>query len=360
MGISSIPNVWALLGARRGDNQQVLALARALGWPYETIEIQYNLLFACPNRLLGATHLTISHASPPLTEPWPDLVLAIGQRSVPVARWIRERSGRRTKLVQLGRPRAPLDWFDLIITTPQYELPTRPNILHNPLPLHHINQQRLQAALQHWKSRLASLPEPLVALFIGGPSGSYRLDQVTARRITATAAAEVRRCGGSLLVSTAPRTPQAVASALINALDVPCHIYRWDQQHADEENPYLGYLALADRFIVTGESVSMLAEACSTGKPVRVLPLPKRVGNRWLGRKSHGWLQPLMDHLAEHGILTPPRNVDAVHANLVQCGAAHWENGELLITNAPNERQLAWAVNRIYHLLQWQPPTQPV
>lgn len=346
------PNVWVLLGAHRGDNQQVLALAQALGWPYEAFGIQYNSLFSCPNRLLGATRLTVSRISHPLVAPWPDLVLAIGRRSVPVARWIRKRSGGLAKLVQLGRPRAPLDWFDLIITTPQYGLPDQPNILHNPLPLHSINQQKLKAAFRRWQGQFASLPKPLLALLIGGPSGSYRLDQMTVRRIAATAATEARRCGGSLLVSTAPRTPQAAVSTLINTIDVPCHIYRWDHRRTGEENPYLGYLALADRILVTGESVSMLAEACSTGKPVQVLPLPKRAGSRWLEKVFCGRLQPLVAHLTERGILTPPRNIEAIYANLVRCGAARWENGELLITNTSAERRLAWAVNRVCQLLQ--------
>jgi mitochondrial fission protein ELM1 len=34
------------------------------------------------------------------------------------------------------------------------------------------------------------------------------------------------------------------------------------------ENPYAGFLAWADRIIVTPDSVNMLSEACATGKPV--------------------------------------------------------------------------------------------
>ena len=44
----------------------------------------------------------------------------------------------------------------------------------------------------------------------------------------------------------------------------------WDESG---ENPYLGILALADRLIVTGESISMISEALVTGRPVHVLPL---------------------------------------------------------------------------------------
>jgi hypothetical protein len=36
-------------------------------------------------------------------------------------------------------------------------------------------------------------------------------------------------------------------------------------------NPHLGHLAWADAFVITADSISMLSEACSTGKPVYVV-----------------------------------------------------------------------------------------
>jgi hypothetical protein len=57
-------------------------------------------------------------------------------------------------------------------------------------------------------------------------------------------------------------------SALESAIDVPCVFYRWQQDDAD--NPYLGFLALANAIIATGDSMSMLAEACSAGRPVYI------------------------------------------------------------------------------------------
>src|SRR3546814_5078500 len=45
----------------------------------------------------------------------------------------------------------------------------------------------------------------------------------------------------------------------------------WD---GSGENPYFGILGLADHVIVTGDSVNMVSEAASTGKPVHVVHLP--------------------------------------------------------------------------------------
>jgi len=46
--------------------------------------------------------------------------------------------------------------------------------------------------------------------------------------------------------------------------------YFWN---GSSENPYIGLLAHADALVVTGDSVNMLSEAASTGKPVHVVGL---------------------------------------------------------------------------------------
>ena len=84
--------------------------------------------------------------------------------------------------------------------------------------------------------------------------------------------------GGSLLVSTSRRSADA-AETLISGLGVPARVYRWDDEG---DNPYFGYLALADAFVVTGDSVSMCSEACYVTRPVYIyapgeLCVPKHV-----------------------------------------------------------------------------------
>ena len=126
------PLIWVLLGRKAGDNTQVLALADALGLAYERKQISARRWELLPHLLLGATLAGIDKGqSSPLVEPWPDLVISAGRRNEPVARWIRQRSGGLTRLVHLGRPWAPLDCWDLIVTTPQYFLPHSDNIFIN-------------------------------------------------------------------------------------------------------------------------------------------------------------------------------------------------------------------------------------
>src|SRR5690606_26966867 len=90
-------------------------------------------------------------------------------------------------------------------------------------------------------------------------------------RVTAELAATI---GGSLLVTTSPRTSETAAAAMARAIEqsgTSHFLHRW---RPDATNPYLGFLALADRFVVTADSASMLAEAASTSRPTAVFLPP--------------------------------------------------------------------------------------
>ena len=338
IAMPTVPKVWVLLGNKAGGNGQLTSLADALEWPYETKQLRYNSLNRCPNLFLGASLLSVDRRqSSPLEAPWPDLVLAASRRSAPVARWIKKQSGGRARLVHLIHTQAPLHLFDVVITTPQYRLPLRPNILHNTAPLNRLAPDRLAAAVSHWQACLADLPRPYTALLVGGNSSVYELDPITATNLGHQASAHVRKVGGSLLVSTSPRTPASAVEAVFAALDCPTHRYRWRPN--DTDNPYLAYLALADSFIVTVDSASQVVEACLANKPVYVFSWPIRarspfrlegVVRRWLERHKyqHGQsmllqsdtLAQLYDYLVYWGFIRPTRDFAASLHLLTQKG----------------------------------------
>ncbi len=311
-----------LLGHKAGDNTQVNALADALGWPVERKRLFYRPWELWTNRLAGTSLAGIDRAaSSPLGPPWPELVITAGRRNEPVARWVRRQSPT-TRLVAIGRPWAPLEAFDLIVTTPQYFLPQRPNILHNRLPLHALSAERLAAAASRWEPRLRHLPRPWTALLVGGDSGPYVFNAPKAATLGRQANAMTAARGGSLLISGSARTPNAAMDALLQEISVPVFHYRW-QTSAAGDNPYVAFLALADRLVVTGESMSMLAEASATGKPLHIFD-PGDAGRWWRHRHSYRY-KPLSHHLAMR--LAPRRmrrDVGNIQRALVAAGRAVW------------------------------------
>lgn len=269
------PVVWVLMGQKAGDNSQVLALAEGAGWPFEVKRFVHQPYELATNLALGTTLAgVIKSKSSPLEAPWPDLVLSAGRRNEPIARWIRDRAaadGHRVRLVHVGRPWSGLDLFDLIVTTPQYRLPRRPNVLENRTPLHRVTRDRLDDEAARWEDRLAHLPKPHVAVVIGGSSGPYSFDHAAAARLAEQASALAARKGGSLLVTTSARTPLATVETFCQNVSVPTYFFRWSKDA--RENPYFAFLGLAEDIVVTGDSMSMLTEACAAGRPVHIFDL---------------------------------------------------------------------------------------
>merc|ERR1712147_532625 len=127
-----------------------------------------------------------------------------------------------------------MDRFDLIITSAETLVAPFPNVLNIGLPLMRVDPARLEQGRAAWQAALAPLPRPIVAFLIA-----------------------------------------ALAEGQAGA--VP----RFDWHAPEGENPYAGLLALADRFVVTGDSISMQVEVARLGKPLEILALPTG-GLGWL------------------------------------------------------------------------------
>ena len=129
--------------------------------------------------------------------------------------------------------------------------------------------ERLAAEAPRWESRFAHIPHPRVAVLLGGPNARYSLGSEEIGQLAEQLKALAAQ-GWGLLVTGSRRTGAANIEALRKALEgLPAFI-----SDGGGDNPYFGMLAHADAFIVTCDSVNMVTEACSTGKPVHVLMLP--------------------------------------------------------------------------------------
>lgn len=301
------PLVWVLQGLKRGDNAQARELAARLPAQASFKDLRYNWLYRLPNFLLGSGLASLRDGAGGLAPPWPDLVIGVGRRSVPVARWIRKKSGGRTRLVHIGRPRARLDIFDLVITTPQYGLPPAGNVVELVLPLTAASSLP-QGELEFWNKEFADLPRPIIAALIGGPAWPFLMPKTQVADILRSAEAMREAADGSLIIIGSPRTPKYVFED--NAGDgIRCRHFAWS---AGGNNPYKAALRLADRFVVTSDSVSMIAEALRTGKRVDVYRLPIRT----LPRLPLGTWPFSM--LVNWGVIATRRDVNSFVSRLIE------------------------------------------
>lgn len=268
------PRVWLLIGRRRGDNNQVLALGEALGVPFETRTVFYRWTARLRMKLFPRSigHLT-GESRRWLQPPWPDLVVGIGRRTVPVARWIQRQSGGKTRMVRLGHPRAPNHLFDLVVTTRQYPVPPGDNVVRLPLAMNRFRKSPAPTAEEaRW---LEALPRPHLLLSLGGTAPMWRLDVAALRGAAAELERRANAARGTLIVVGSPRTPPQAWTVVREA--APHAVF------AERQLRYPVLLADADEQFVTADSVSMISEAILSGKPVGLIAVePDARGRRRL------------------------------------------------------------------------------
>jgi hypothetical protein len=264
------PLAWLLMGTTTGDNNQLLALAEALGYPFEEKRISYNQLRRFSPLRTGLT--IVSRKSRKLIRPpWPDLVIGVGYGSVPIARYIRRQTGGRTKLVHIGNPRDRLGDFDLQITTPQYSRDAAPNLLELLFPIGNPAKKADPTTVEsEWLRRY---PRPRRLLAIGGPARHWRLDHSALSQ--AIRDIRSRNTFGSIIAATSARTTSETRRLLAGLLS-------GTNDAVVEEFPRFGVLLHeCDEIYVTADSVSMISEAILTGKPTGLIPI-KRSLRGWI------------------------------------------------------------------------------
>jgi mitochondrial fission protein ELM1 len=273
------PVVWGLLDDRPGHATQVLGIGDALPWPMMEKPLGFGWLSRLDNRILGASALGLSRAARVrLTPPWPDLLITCGRRCLPAARWIKRRADGRTRIVHIMRPASSAD-IDLLVLPHHDRRLTNEEVevVRVTGAPHRVNARRLAEAAEAFRDQFVHLAAPRIALLVGGPAHHVQYRRDWARELGLRAAALAESLGGSLMVTTSRRTGSQATADLAATLKIP-HVF-WKPGNPGP-NPYLGMLALADALVVTADSVSMVSEACATGKPVHVFGGDRLVGHK--------------------------------------------------------------------------------
>jgi len=330
------PKVWLLLDDRPGHATQVKGLAQHMDWHADPLSLKFNPLNRMPNPLLGCSLFSLRRCDvQKLRPPYPDIVVGMGRRIVPIARWIKKNSGGTTRIVLLGRKAAGnASHIDFMVSCVHFNQVPREGFFELVVPPTQVNAESLAAARKARPSPLAGLQQPRVVLLLGGPTAQHSFDETDAAQMVSQVAMAAAQLGGDLAVVTSRRTPSATVDAIHRlAPNTLVHVWKKDEK----DNPYLSFLAHADLLVVTGESESMISEAAATGLPLTIYPLrekPQGLKNRVTGAlRSRAGLQGMLAALCRYiflaGWLVPPRDLRRMHLAMENTGMASLFNGAL-------------------------------
>lgn len=254
--------VWIISDGKAGHLAMTTGVAAVMGLAPRIIEVAPSPLL----RWLAPRGPAPADAVATLAEAesaWPDYVFAAGRLTIPYLRAIRRRTGRRSFTVAFMDPRVG-DAADLI-WLPEHDARRGAGVITTVTSPHGFSLERLAALRAQMPEQVAALPTPRIAVLLGGPGAGFSFSPCSTQRL-AGALRALARLGASFLITPSRRTTPALIEAVIAATaDAPRIL--WD---GTGDNPYPHFLACADRFVVTADSVNMAGEACATGRPVHV------------------------------------------------------------------------------------------
>ncbi|MCE9508140.1 MAG: mitochondrial fission ELM1 family protein [Alphaproteobacteria bacterium] len=248
-----------------GTENQCIGVAEALGLQPVVKRVHLRFPWKQLSPWLSFGHqYALAAESDPVDPPYPDLLIASGRKSVGLALHVKKMSGGRTFLVQLQDPHIDPKRFDLVVA-PQHDRLQGDNVLVTAGALHRVTPEKIAAEQKKFEPVLGRLPQPRVAVLIGGASKTHIMTREDAQRL----AQQLKSLDAGLMITASRRTGEENLRLLRDALKGE-HVFFWD---GAGDNPYFAMLGFADHIIVTEDSVSMVSEAVSTGKPVYIAPL---------------------------------------------------------------------------------------
>ena len=261
---------WVVTDGKAGMESQCVGLAEAMGLTpiIKHVRLRSPWRQLTPYLRLGG-RVQLAAGSDALAPPWPDLLIATGRHSISASILVKTFSGGRTRTVQLQNPVIGAKHFDLVVV-PRHDELHGDNIISTRGALHRITPELLRKGAERLKPKIAHLARPYVGVLIGGSNAAYRLGPAEMTSLARQLASVARDLKGSLLLTPSRRTNEECL-AILKAEIAPVPHYLWDGRG---ENPYFGLLGLADFIVVTADSVNMVSESASTGKPVYVVDLP--------------------------------------------------------------------------------------
>lgn len=281
---------WLISDGKAGHDVQSRGVAEALGLDYEIkrVEPRGFWRWAAPFVPVAPREAFAAPGSP-FAPPWPTVAIAVGRTTIPYLRALRRRAGVATFTVVLDDPRTGAGTADLI-SVPEHDTLRGANVMTTLTPPHAFSPARLTALRAAMPASIAALPTPRVAVLLGGTNAVYRFDAEAEERL-ATGLASLAQAGASFMITPSRRTHASLAAKVAAATTgAPRVLY-----DGQGDNPYADFLAAADAFVVTADSVNMCGEAATTGRPMFVAML---AGGSAKFRRFH-------DALARHGVTRP-------------------------------------------------------
>ncbi len=269
-----INKIWIIADNKVGTYQQSIALAEAIGFEYELIKVNYNYFSKLPNFLLRFFPIHLDKISCKKCYDYidncnyfPRFIISSGRRTAPIALWLKKYF-ILSKIIQIMQPEINYNKFDFIILPKHDKIKNFKfkNLITTIGALNRINDKIIDEEQKKFTSFFDKINKKIVVLLIGGNSKDNSYDPNSIANLCQQVSTIINNNNYFLVALNSPRTTFEIDQIIINNLN--CEHVFLEYKNIKNNNPYIASLGYGNLFIATGDSVSMISECCSTGKPV--------------------------------------------------------------------------------------------
>ncbi len=278
-----------ILGDERpGTLSQSIALAEELKMPYKIIDLKYSKLAKIPNFFLSESLLRLdkkSRQSIKNIKDFPKIIISAGRKSATIASHLKFKSQGKSKIIQIMNPNMNFLKFDAIIL-PYHDgifSQKNQNVINVIGALTKIDQQEILQEKEKFANLFTTTRNYKIALMLGGSSKKTKFSTQNAINLGKIVSKIAKNMNAKLFVLNSRRSGFELTHSLSSNLDCDHQVFDWKKLQG--QNPYLASLAIADFFIISGDSVSMISQCCATGKPVYIFDEDEISSNKH--RKFH-------------------------------------------------------------------------
>ncbi len=205
-----------------------------------------------------------------------DIIISAGRSMASINVLLSKENNAKSIVVM--RPGIPIGRFDLAIIPRHDHPPKKKNVVETIGAPNSINPQRLEKMAKEFSSRFSTISaRPKLGLLIGGDTRDFFISGETVGRVTKEVLEIADELGWGALITTSRRTsPEAEGAITREAEGNPVCELLVIANKKNFPNVIKGILSLSKIVVVSGESVSMLSEAASSGRHVLVFQAEKK------------------------------------------------------------------------------------
>jgi len=207
-----------------------------------------------------------------------DIVISCGRKSVIPSIYLKKQFKNKIINIHIQEPKVSLNNFDLVVA-PEHDGLIGKNVLTSKGAIHYITQKEIKESenylINKFKLNDYFNKDRLVTIILGGPNKYYTFSNMALIKIFEKIKTNFINAGYQAIIIPSIRTPKRIIKIAQEYFDKKeLVITNVDKQ------AYLSALAMAKYIIVTCDSISMISEAATTGKPIYVAQMPAIKNNK--------------------------------------------------------------------------------